>query len=124
MNRGKTLFGAGQDVDFEFGVGAFNLCQRFLNRRGTCQQDAIPSVSFYFRFAEEADMDILLRKDLLEMGEDDLVRVSLYDNGLRSARSEKADRRDRETQDGTHMKSEFAQILRYHCNHTGIVRTG
>ena len=81
-------------------------------------------MSLDFRFAENTDLYAGFFKHLFEVAHLDFVGVTFNYDCTRGRRAVETYIAYRQTEQRTGMQSEFAQILRYHRHHTGVVRTG
>ena len=87
-----------------FGSSRFHVCI-------TGERDRHATLATDGRFAKETKLRVGLGKDLIQMTELDLSRVSLDQNGAAGTRSVKFDVWDGQTEDGTHVQGEFGEIL-------------
>ena len=81
-------------------------------------------MSVDFAFAENTHRCIGGFEDFIQIGERNVVAVSAGDNRLGRRRSVESNVGNGQAENGAGVKREFRQVLRNHCYHAGVVRTG
>ena len=70
------------NLHFKFGVGALGFCEGFFHCVGCCEDHSYTTVTYDFRFAEDADLYAWFFKDLFEVAEFVFFSVAFYDDSL------------------------------------------
>ena len=98
-------------MHFKCIVGSFCLSAGSRHSLVSGKYDCHASMSFNFRFAENADLYTAFAKYRFKIIKFDLVGVSFNYNGTRCRASEETDLRDGEAEERSGMERKFAQIL-------------
>lgn len=110
-------------ADAKLRVSPFNLSQSLFNGFVASQKHTHAAMTLNKWFTEQADLDIFLGQNLIQVLKLNHSGIALNNDSLRSARTVERNIGDGETKNGASVQRELAKVLGDHRHHTCIVRT-
>ena len=121
--RASGFYSVLLNYNFKLLVCSFGFCKSFFNCVCCCENHTYAAMTCNLRLSEKADLHSRFLEHLLKITELIFTGISLYNYSLGSGRTVELHLRYRKSEHSACMKGKLGHILRYHRNHTRIVRS-